>query len=96
MIAALPPTLSHFGKSASAESRCSSSPLTAIRSAWKTRVEGSIVPHFPGMLRRTIWASWAVVTDRLNFSGLDDPPRDAAAVPFFAVFIKEIGQILGR
>ncbi len=94
MMAARPPGLSRSGNSARIASRCSISSLTAIRSAWKTRVAGSIGPHLAGDAPADEVRQAAGGRDRLDPAGLDDPPRHAAAVPLLAILEEQTGQFL--
>ena len=95
MIAALPPGASSSGIASSVASSWPSSSLTAIRSAWKTRVAGSIGPcrARPGTLRRTSSASWPVVRIGVPLTVFDDPAGDPPAEPFLPQFKEQLGQI---
>ena len=95
MTAARPPGTSKPGIAARAASSWPSSSLTAIRSAWKTRVAGSIGPcrARPGIARRTIAASCAGGPDRLLLPFFDDPAGDSPAESLFPQFEEQVRQI---
>ena len=78
--ASRPPGASTCSAAASPRSSSPSSSFTAMRSAWKVRVAGSLssLPCGP-TARRTISASSPVVSMRLLLARLDDGARDAAA-----------------
>ena len=95
MTASRPRALARLTAAARKRERATSSWLTSMRSAWKTRVAGSIFSRDPLALA-TMRASWRVVVIGPRPAFRHDPARDLCRHPFLPVFAENPRQFLDR